>query len=306
MSAAERPLEIRLPALDRFAATHPLRRLLARADRLADSARGGLDGLAAYFDAGVVPLPVAALTREQLAGDAGDATWLCADPGWVQPDMGGARLLACGRMQLSMAEAHALVDALRPVFDEAGMRLEASSTERWHLRLPAAVELPAFATPEQALGEDLFAYLPQGREGRRWRLLFNEAQVLLHQHPLQAARTARGLPPVSCLWLWGAGRLPGQVRSPLAGVVGDDLLLQALAAQAGVPQVAYMPANIGTAAAGWLVDLQDVPADDIAHGIWPSLQALARRQPVCFAFAGGERWLHRPSHRWRYWRRERG
>jgi hypothetical protein len=302
-NSTERFLEFWLPALDRFAPTHPVRMLLARADRLENGAQGYLDGLAGYFDAGIAPLPAAALTRELLVGDAGDTTWLCADPAWVQPDMSGARLLACGQMQLAAEEANALAETLRPVFDEAGMCLEVSSADRWHLRVPADVHMPLFAAPEQALGEDLYAHLPQGDAGRRWRVLFNEAQVLLHQHPLQAARASHGLPPVNSLWLWGAGRLPSSVRAMFAGVVGDDLLLRALAARAGVSHAGRTPDAVATASAGWLVDLQDLPVDDIGRQMAPLLLAHARRRPLRLTFASGERWLHRPSHRWRLWRR---
>ncbi|WP_329743088.1 phosphoglycerate mutase [Dyella sp. A6] len=301
----DRPLEVWLPALERFSPAHPLQALLARADRLDNGPAGYMQGLDGYFEAGVSPLPVAALTRELLASDAGTATWLCADPAWVQPDMSGARLLACGRMPLSMDEAVAFADALQPVFEEAGMRLEVSTADRWHVRLPQGLDLPVFASPEQALGEDLYTHLPQGSEGRRWRVLFNEAQVLLHQHPLQSVRAAHGLPPVNSLWLWGAGVLPARVRTSLAGVIGDDLLLQSLAKQAGVPHAGRTPEALAAAAAGWLVDLQDLPVDEIASGMATALQAQARRQPVRLAFASGERWLHRPSHRLRFWRRTR-
>jgi hypothetical protein len=299
---ALQPLELWLPALQRFDPAHPLRRLLARADRQGDGPRGYLDGLAGYFDAGTSPLPVAALTRELLAGDAGDTLWLCADPSWVQPDMNGARLLACGQMALAPDEARELADALRPVFDEAGMSLQVSTPERWHLRLPAGTELPSFDAPEQALGEDLFQHLPQGSQGRRWRVLFNEVQVLLHQHPRNAARAAQGQPPVNSLWLWGAGRLPAGVRTPFAGVCGDDLLLNALAARAGVPRAPRTMDAVAAARAGTLVDLQDLPVADIERDWWPALQALARRQPLRIAFASGECWLYRPWHRWRFWR----
>jgi hypothetical protein len=303
---APQTLELWLPALQRFDPAHPLRRLLARADRLADGPRGYLAGLAGYFDAGTSPLPVAALTRELLAGDAGDALWLCADPAWVQPDMNGARLLACGQMQLAPDEARELADALRPVFDEAGMSLHVSTPDRWHLRLPAGLDLPSFAAPEQALGEDLFPHLPQGPQGRRWRVLFNEVQVLLHQHPRNAARAAQGQPPVNSLWLWGAGRLPASVRTPFAGACSDDLLLNALAARAGVPREPRTMERVAAVRAGTLVDLQDLPVADIERDGWPALQALARKQSLRIAFASGERWLHRPWHRGRFWRGSAG
>lgn len=294
-----------LPALNRFSPTHPLRHLLARADRLADGPRGYLAGLQHYFRCEVQPLPAAALTRQRLAGDAADALWLSADPAWVQVEMNGARLLACGQLGLNMDEALALAQPLRPVFGDAGMQLEVSSPDRWHLRLAAGSPLPAFAAPEQALGEDLFQHLPQGADARRWRVLINEVQVLLHQHPVNAARRARGLAPVNNLWLWGAGLLPHHVTTALAGVLSDDVLLQALAQKA---QVACQPrtlASVAAASRDTLIDLQDLPVAEIEQHWWPALDRLARERGAQFVFASGERWLFKPWHRLRFWRRER-
>jgi len=234
---SEQLLQLWLPALAHFEPDHPLREWLARADRLVDGSGGYLDGLGDYFQGIDSDVPAAAITRQFLAGDAADATWLSADPAWVQPDMNGVRLLACGQLQVEMDEAQALAAPLRPVFDEAGMQLEISTPDRWHLKLPANTALPSFAAPEQALGEDLSQHLPQGAEGRRWRVLLNEIQVLLHQHPLNAERRARGLAPVNSLWLWGGGSLPGRLKSPLRGVISDDLLLRALAGRADLISV---------------------------------------------------------------------
>jgi hypothetical protein len=290
-----------LPDLQRFDAAHPLRTWWQRGSRLTEGAKGYLDGLADYFRC-PGGMPAAALTRDLLAGDASGADWLSADPAWVQPDMSGARLLACGRLPLSMEEAHALAEPLQPVFAEAGMTLMVSSAHQWHLRLPAHTPLPDFHAPERALGEDLYEHLPQGPEARRWRVLFNEVQVLLHQHPLNAERRARGLPPVNSLWFWGGGALPTQVDTGLQGVIGEDLLLLALAQRAGIPAQRRDMASIQDAQPGWLVDLQDLPMEDIASVWWPSLRALGQRRPLLLAFASGERCLYRPWHRFRFWR----
>src|SRR5690606_33262738 len=40
-----------------------------------------------------------------------------------------------------------------------------------------------------------------------WRRVLNEVQITLHEHPVNLARTARGLPAVNSLWPWGEGRL---------------------------------------------------------------------------------------------------
>lgn len=297
-----KPIECWLPNSQRFDASHPLRPLLARGDRLEEGAVGYLGGLADYFPCRG-GIPAAALTREHLLGDAGDASWLSADPAWIQPDLSGARLLACGQLQLTMDEAQSLAKPLKPVFGDAGMILEISSPDRWHLRLLSQSPLPEFAAPEQALGEDLYEHLPQGHDGRRWRALFNEVQVILHQHPVNAERRARGMPPVNSLWLWGGGPLPQRVTTRLSGVIGDDLLLSALAKRAGIPVQSRDVPSVNAVRSGWLIDLQDQSAEEIAATWWAPLQNLAKRQPLKLSFASGERWLHRPWHRLRFWRR---
>ena len=137
MSTAEPSLQLWLPALAHFEPGHPLREWLPRADRLSAGGSGYLGGLGDYFSGVDASVPAAAITREFLVGDAGDALWLSADPAWVQPDMNGVRLLACGQLQLDMDEAQALAEPLQPAFDEAGMQREISSPDHWHLRLPA-------------------------------------------------------------------------------------------------------------------------------------------------------------------------
>ncbi|MEO8778937.1 MAG: phosphoglycerate mutase [Rhodanobacter sp.] len=296
-------LRLWLPARQSFAPGHPLLDRLQRADRLGDGATGYLGGLGEYFAGVDASLPAAAITREFLVGDAADTLWLSADPAWVQPDMTGARLLACGQLHLGMDEAQALAEPLLPVFEEAGMQLLVSTPDHWHVRLPPGLDVPKFDAPEQAMGEDLGQHLPGGKEGRLWRILLNDIQVLLHQHPLNAERRSRGLAPVNSLWLWGGGQLPQPMRSGLEGTISDDLLVSALAARADVVPLVRTPDTVAGAGPGWLVDLQDLPATEIASSWWPALQSLLECHPLQLQFSSGERWLHRPWHRWRFWRR---
>jgi hypothetical protein len=301
-------LSLLLPPLARFDAAPSLRRWLACGDRLPDAPRGREAQLRESFQVPGVSLPVAALLRERFAHDAGENLWLCADPAYVRVEANGARLLACGDgLQLAREDAEGLVGALRPLFGDAGTPLEITTPTTWALRLPPGTQLPAFASPDEALGAGLLEHLPQGDAGRRWRALFNEAQIALHSHPVNAARRAQELRPVNALWFWGAGALPMWVKSSLKLAVSDDPLVHALATRAGVAVTAVAPGALDQLPRGAnaLLDLDSREVNEIETAWLPRLQRMRgrRTQVVTVAFVGGERFRIKPWHRWRMWRR---
>ena len=217
--------------------SRPIAKVLGRADRPQDSTAGEQAQLLRYFDLLPRGWPMAAITREADAGDASLNAWLRADPVFVQPDRGGARLMAWGNLGLSAADAEAFLAPLRLLFGDAGFPISATAPERWYLMLPRDARLPAFTPPAEGLGEDLLAHLPEGPDARRWRVLLNEAQVTLHNHPRNVGRVAAGLLPVNSLWFWGGGVLPDAVACKAACVISDDDELLALARRAGVSLV---------------------------------------------------------------------
>ncbi len=226
-----------LPAWSGFG-RQPLVPALSRAFARADASPRGEAGVEAqwrrHFRLTPAQSAPAALTRQAEVGDAAGAAWLRVDPAHVRPDLNGARLLGLGeRLGLSQADVDALLPALKPVFGDSGFALDAPHPARWYLRLPREARLPAFSAPDEALGEDLFEHQPDGPEGRRWRALLNEAQIVLHNHPWNALRAARGLVPVNALWPWGGGVLPDHIAGDVLQVRSDDDLLRALARLAG-------------------------------------------------------------------------
>ena len=291
-------------------------RVLARADHEAGD-HGSQAQLRRHFR--VVPdhWPVAALTRLVDAGGTGEGpggnngdVWLRADPAHVAPDLNGARLLGWGDgLGLDGDDARAFLPALRPLFGDAGFQLDAPHPARWYLRLPEGTRLPALAGPEEALGEDLFATLPQGDDAaaRRWRALITEVQVVLHQHPRNRERAAQRKPSVNALWFWGAGRLPASVQSRYLQVRSQDTLLQGLARMAGAA-VGAGEAGVDHPAGDSLVDLRRLRSLDLfgAQALPPLLQAMARGEfdtlqldfedGACFRLRHGQR-------RWQFWRR---
>ncbi len=239
-----------LPSLTRFRGVGGiLARWVARGDRIDAIAPGRESALRKCFQFIGSSIPVAALTRALDLDDGDDAQWLRCDPAYVVADAVTLRLLACGNLALSRAEAEALAQPLKPLFGDAGFPLEVVRPDRWYLRCAREAKLPKFSLPDDALGDDLACHMPEGDNAVRWRGLLNEAQIILTQHPLNAQRIQRGLPPVNSVWLWGAGVLPQWVKSDFGRVLSDDETVVALARRAGAA-VSPLPAETEAARLG--------------------------------------------------------
>ncbi len=204
---------------------------IARAAR-ADAEAGELAQLRRPFrvrPSGQWPSAALIERRTRPESDVRPFQWLRADPVWLQPDLTTARLMAWGNLGLTAEDAEALRVSLKPLFGTFGYVLEASEPEAWSVQCPRETTFPTFPHPLAALGDDAFPYLPEGPEARRWRSLMGEAQVLMHQHPVNADRLRRGLPPANSVWFWGGGMLPDEVDGPSGHVASADPELAAYA-----------------------------------------------------------------------------
>lgn len=291
-----------LPARARLGGTLPadVAKALGQGDR-SEGEAGETAQLRRHFQLLPDHWPVAALTRQLDAGDAGSEHWLRVDPAHVAPDMNGARLLSYGEgLGLDADDARALLPALKPLFGDAGFLLDAPHPARWYLRLPREAQLPQFTSPHAAVGDDLFAHLPPGDAGRRWRALFNEVQVILHHHPHNQRRAAAGMATVNALWFWGAGRMPHSVTTRYRQVKSHDELLRALAAAAGA-----IGQDAGEIDA--LVDLRQLRSLDSLgnEALRPLLLELRRGEldAIMLDFQDGAGFALHRGQRWRFWRR---
>jgi hypothetical protein len=285
-----------------------LRRLLGRADapaRLEPGSRAQLQRHCRLLPKG---WPMAALTRQLDCGDAEGSAWLRADPVHVRADINAVRMLGWGNLRLSAPEAQALLKPLKLLFGDAGFPISAPVPERWYLMMPREARLPAFVDPEDVLGDEIHDRLPQGDAGRRWRQLLTEAQILLHNHPVNARRQEQGVPAVNSLWFWGGGGLPDQVAMDAARVFTREVGLGALATRAGCAPDArpsQWQADLGDA----LVDLRDMRELDALVSDWiePAVAAVRARQlaGVDLDFADGVCVELAPGQHWRFWRKPR-
>lgn len=296
-----------LPALEglrgSLAEAPQLARALGRADALDPAAAGREAQLLRHFRVLPTRIPAAPLTRLLDARDAGLGSWVRCDPAHVRPEMSTARMLAHGpALELTQAEAEALVAPMRSLFGDFGMPISTPHPDRWYVHLAEAPQLPAMVPPEIAVGRDLLECLPPGPQGARWRQLWNDAQVILHQHEVNRRRAAAGKATVNSLWFWGGGNLPDSARSDATGVLSLDPVLQGLARLAEVaersPAAAFERGTLIDL--GHLRDLADVERGVLAE----ALQALraGRIDEVLIDFAHGRRWILRAGQRWRFWR----
>lgn len=207
-----------------------------------------------------------------------------------------ATLLPAGQMDLRAEESQALLEAARPLFEDAGFSVEPLSPQRWRLSLPDGLR-PETASPQAVAGQPLQAWWQHDASTRPWRRLLNEIQMAWHEHPVNEARTARGAAPVNALWLYGGARpWPAPAQAVPARVL--DGLLE--------------PLHKGDWAV-WLDTLEDLDRNHLAplargKHLLPAADTeillLGDRRQACLRFksrAGLLRWLPPAKNDWNTW-----
>lgn len=189
--------------------------------------------------------PIAPLTARADGLETGNAFWLRLDPAHLEVGMGGLMLRPAGELALSGEEAGSLLASINDHWREHGLEILAPSPTRWYLRLPGTPDFTS--TPlDQVVGEYLTPHLPRGRDANRLMRLVNEAQMLMHEHPVNLRREADGRPSVNGLWLWGGGVFPTAAPTAMPiveRVTSDDAEVQAMARAAGI-QSGSSPARL--------------------------------------------------------------
>lgn len=210
-----------------------LETLLARGRRHGITEGGAEARLCAAF--GLAPehgSPIAPCTAlaDGLAADDG-RYWLRGDP--VHLALLRDSLALTGPVHdLEPDEAEALLATLNRHFAADGIEFLAPVPSRWYIALAQPARLQTRELPA-ALGGDVDRLLPQGEDARQWHRWINEAQMLLHDHPVNLAREEHGRSAVNSIWPWGGGILPHIGPSPFAAVWAGDPCTRGLALAAG-------------------------------------------------------------------------
>ncbi|HKB63767.1 MAG TPA: hypothetical protein VKD03_12920, partial [Burkholderiales bacterium] len=147
--------------------------------------------------------PVAPYTLLADGGAPERHFWMRADPVHLRVGRDSLDLADSAAFEVSRAESEALVDTLNRHFGRA-MLFYSTRPARWYVRLEKAPDMqttPAAAARGAAIDEKL----PSGPDAMRFHALMNEAQMLLHEHPVNAERETRGEPALNSVWFWGGG-----------------------------------------------------------------------------------------------------
>ncbi len=178
---------------------------LARLASYAPSPARAPEGIDAALVTAAVAGPPPAIAPLAAAGagfDPGNAYVLRADP--VAFVAGRDDVLLAGRVDdLATSDAHAMTAALDRHFADDGLRFHAPRADAWFVVV--AGDARPETTPLPAVRGAIHPHEPRGEHARTWRRWLSEVQMLLHAHPANAARAARGQALVTGIWISEGG-----------------------------------------------------------------------------------------------------
>ncbi len=174
-------------------------------------------------------IPWAALQAQTTLAAATDSAWAFITPCHWRT---GAKHVAMGGVPLPDFEAKeslALLTAMQPYFAEDGIRLHYEKPGRWLACGDRFNGLPT-ASLDRVAGRDVAPWLPGTSNAIPLQRLQSEMQMLLYHHPVNDARSARGVPSVNSFWVSGSGVLPELPR--VAAAASPPVVVSSLRAAA--------------------------------------------------------------------------
>jgi len=188
----------------------------------------------------------------------GNEYWLRADPVHLLVEYDQVILSDSLIFRISPEEACQFVDVINKHFAEDDLHLSSYGSgakrqrmvflplcsDRWYL---CVAKTPVIHTHllSEVTSKNINNFLPFGAENMLWRGIFNEIQMLLHEHPLNQAREERGEPVVNSIWFWGGGVMPNLISSPYTHIWSNDVFPRALALACGT-NYTELPENVET------------------------------------------------------------
>lgn len=172
-----------------------------------------------------------------------DGDWVCADPIHLRADASNAVVMDSRFFDLRKDEAEELMLALEPQFVGCDWNLCLGSSDKWYLQTPSG-EAPDGIWLDEVTGRKLSQIPLKISDQLTWQRLLTEIQMIWHQHPVNLARQARGVPVINSLWCWGKGTNMALESTRIGRVLTRDSLVTGLAHAAQIPCVKPLPENL--------------------------------------------------------------
>jgi len=254
--------EATFPEIYRDLSFPAIETLLAKSSQSENESQGVEAWLCSTFsvekqqDWPVAPITLLADKMENMK--VGDGYWLRADPVHLLVEHDQVVLADSRVFRISLEEACQFVNVINKHFAENDLHLPSYGfgaerrgmvflplcSDRWYL---CVVKTPIIHTHvlNEVSSKNINSFLPFGAENMFWKGIFNEIQMLLHEHPLNQAREERGELAVNSIWFWGGGVMPKLISSPYTHVWSNDVFPCALALACGT-DYAELPTNVAT------------------------------------------------------------
>ena len=205
-----------------------LRTLLSRASRRGSAGRGESPESLLFqvlgFGRESGDWPSAAVSAVADGSSMRPEAWIRADPVHLEAGLSDLRLEDPRELGLEIDESVELCAAINEVLDGVPGRIEALAPARWYIGLERVPRLRT-REPSLAVGGAVAEALPRGPDAVVWLRTLTEIQMLLHDVPVNRARSERGAPGINSVWLWGAGRLPPLPGRPPGARLWSDSVL---------------------------------------------------------------------------------
>jgi hypothetical protein len=107
-------------------------------------------------------------------------------------------------LDLDVADARTLFDALLPLFADEGFELHWGTAQRWYVVHDSLADWPT-ASLDRVIGRNIDPWITEAPGRHVWPRLQSETQMLLHSHPINERRESQNLSSVNSVWLSGCG-----------------------------------------------------------------------------------------------------
>ncbi len=179
--------------------------------------------------------PIAAIAAEADGLDVSNAYWLRADAVHLVLQRDCFSLGEPVPLIVELAHAQQMIASLNQHFAQDGLTFLIGNSGACYARSVLPLQIKT-TLPSVAAGKNVHQFMPLGAASAKWLSVLNEIQMLLHEHPANQAREAKGELAVNSLWLSGGGQMlqSATLKYDADLIIANSAFYQGLAKHSGI------------------------------------------------------------------------